>query len=140
MTFFSTIADRRKRGTVDAALRFRKLSDTALSATGSTAGLAFYPRAQEVFKVCFSVAAYTGYAAGTAQWALTVEISDALNGTYTQIGKTLIPVGTAGELELALSGAEAAIVSSASVFIRVTATKTGAPGNLSYAAWIVGVC
>lgn len=138
MTFYSTIADRRNRGPVDSNLVLRAYTAAALSATGSSTGVEFNPKANMAFKVAFSIAAYSGYSAGTALWAITVEVSDAIGGTYTQVGKTVSPVGTALETEIILSGVEGAAIANAA-FIRVTATKTGSPGNLTYGAWLVPV-
>lgn len=137
MTFFSTIKDRRQRGPVDAALVLRDYSATAVSSTTSETGIAFYPRAHDTFKVAVTHAAVSSYVATSAEWTITVGVSDVVGGTYTQIGKSLVLTGTASEYEIPLSGAEAAVVDSDCVFIRVTATKTGLPGTLTYGAWIV---
>jgi hypothetical protein len=138
MTSFSTISNRLNRGPVDSNLILRAYSASALSATGSSTGVELNVKAVLAYKVCFAIAAYTGYSVGSALWAITVEISDAVGGTYTQIGKTVSPVGTALETEIILSGVEGAAVANAN-FIRVTATKTGSPGNLTYGAWVVPV-
>lgn len=134
---FSTIANRRGRGAYDEALELRDYAAAALSATGSGTGILFYPRAQESFKVALSVAAYTSYSDGSAEWTITVEVSDAIGGTYTQVGPSFIPVGDAIEYEIPLSGALVEDIDADADYIRVTATKTGSPGNLTYAAWIV---
>lgn len=137
--FFSTIADRRQRGTVDAALMLRTYAAAALSVTASGSGVEFDSKANLSFKVCLSAAAYTGYAAGTAQWTIAVEVSDSLAGTYTQLGRSVIPVGAALETEIMVSPVDAVAANADPNFIRVTATKTGSPGNLTYGAWIVPV-
>ncbi|MEM9945479.1 MAG: hypothetical protein AAF810_05375 [Cyanobacteria bacterium P01_D01_bin.36] len=134
---FSTIADRRKRGPYDAELELRAYTAAALSATTSETGIEFAVRKQDQYKVCLSVGAYTGFDSGTAEWTITVEVSDVVGGTYTQIGPSYIPVGDADEYEIPLSGALVTAVDADAEFIRVTATKTGAPGDLTYAAWIV---
>lgn len=139
MRTFSTIADRRVRGTYDAALELRDYAAAALSATGSSTGVAFPSRKFESFKVCLSLAAYTGYAAGTAQWTITVEVAATVGGTYTVIG-TLLPAtfaGAAAETEFVFGGDEVADRLATAEFIRVTATKVGAAGNLTFGAWIV---
>lgn len=140
-TFFSTIADRRRRGTFDKELELRDQSAAAISATTSETGIQFYPRKHEAFKVVIVSSAYTSYSAGAAEWTITVEVSDVVGGTYTVVG-TLSPAalaGAAGEAEIVLGGGQVATVDADADFIRVTATKTGSPGNLSYGAFIVPV-
>lgn len=138
---FSTIADRRVRGTYDQALELRDYAATALSATGSSTGIAFASRKIEAFKVCFAIAAYNSYSAGSAEWTITVEVSATVGGSYTVIG-TISPAlfaGAAGETEIVFGGDEVADKLSTAEFIRVTATKTGSPGTLTYGAWITSV-
>lgn len=140
-TFFSTIADRRRRGPFDKELELRDQSATAITATTSGTGIQFYPRKHEAFKVVLAVGAYTGYSAGTAEWTITVEVSNLVGGTYTVVG-TLAPAtlaGAAGETEIVLGGGQIASLDADADFIRVTATKTGSPGALSYGAFIVPV-
>lgn len=134
---FSTIANRRTRGAYDKSLELRDYGAAALSATGSETGIQFYPRAQESFKVALSVAAHTGYSSGSAEWTITVEVSDVVGGTYTQVGSSFTPDGNAAEHEIPLSGALVESIDADADFIQVTATKTGSPGNLTYGAWIV---
>lgn len=139
MRTFSTIADRRVRGTYDAALELRDYAAAALSATGSSTGVAFASRKIESFKVCLSLAAYTGYVATSAEWTITVEVAATVGGSYTVIG-TLLPAtfaGAAAETEFVFGGDEVADRLATAEFIRVTATKTGAAGNLTFGAWIV---
>ncbi|MEO1523253.1 MAG: hypothetical protein AAFU78_21105 [Cyanobacteria bacterium J06633_2] len=137
MTFFSTIGDRRRRGTYDDNLVLRDIADGAESATASETGIAFDCRKIDQFKVCLAVDAYTGYDAGTAEWTLTVEVSDVVGGTYTQVGPSFIPVGAAIESEIVISGPMVEQVDADADWIRITATKTGSPGNITYGAWIV---
>lgn len=139
--FFSTIADRRRRGTYDAELELRDYAAAAISATTAETGIKFAARKQEAFKVCISAAAYSGYSAGTAQWTITVEVSNALGGSYNVVA-TLSPAVAAGaaiETEIVLGGDQVADIDPDCTHIRVQATKTGSPGNLTYGAWIVPV-
>lgn len=136
---FSTIADRRARGTYDVELELRDYAAAALSATASSTGKAFASRKIEAFKVCLSFAAYTGYSAGSAQWTITVEVAATVGGSYTVI-ETLLPAtfaGAAGETEFVIGGDQVTDRLATAEFIRVTATKTGTPGDLTYGAWIV---
>lgn len=137
MTFFSTIADRRRRGTYDVNLELRDIADGAESATASETGIPFDCRKINEFKVCYVINAHTGYDAGTAEWNLTVEVSDVVGGSYTQVGPTISPVGAAVEGEIVISGAMVAAADADADWIRITATKTGSPGNITYGAWIV---
>jgi hypothetical protein len=136
---FSTIADRRVRGTYDAALELRDYAAAALSATTSSTGIAFVSRKIEAFKVCLSFAAYTSYSAGSAEWTIDIEVAATVGGSYTKVA-TLLPAtfaGVAGETEFVIGGDEVADRLSTAEFIRVTATKTGSPGTLTFGAWIV---
>jgi hypothetical protein len=140
-TFYANYKDARRRGTVDDALTFRKITDAALSATTSTTGIQLYPIDVEALKVCISHLAYTGYAAGTAQWTITVEGSASLGSGYVTLA-TLDPAtfaGAAAETELILGGDRVSDILSTATYLRVTATKTGSPGNLTMAAWVVNV-
>lgn len=141
MTFFSTIGDRRQRGPVDSDLVLRAYSAAALSATGSSTGVALDSKANLGYKVALSIAAHSGYSAGSALWTITVEVSNTLGGTYNPVGRAVVPVGTALETEVTISPLDAvgAAPSNDPNFIRVTATKTGSPGNLTYGAWVVPV-
>jgi hypothetical protein len=135
--FVSTLKPRTRRGTFDIETELRDVNAAAISATAADDAISFNPRAIESFKVCFAIGAYTSYSAGTAQWAIEVQISDAANGTFTTVGGSLIPVGAALETEIILSGAQCAIADDDAAYVRVKATKTGSPGSLSYGAWIV---
>lgn len=140
-TFFSTIADRRRRGTYDKALELRDYGATAITATTSGTGIKFYPRKHEAFKVVIVADAYSDYDAGVDEWTISVEVSNALGSGYTAVA-TLDPAvaaGTAIETEIVLGGAQIAEIDADADYIRVTATETGAPGALTYGAYIVPV-
>jgi hypothetical protein len=138
-TFFSTIGDRRRLGTYDSNLELRAYSASAVSSTTSETGIAFAVRKQDTFRVVINAAAYTSYSAGAAEWTITVEVSDVVGGTYTAVA-TLDPATAAGaaiQIPIDISGGEVAAIDADAAFIRVTATKTGSPGNLTYGAYIV---
>ena len=138
---FSTIADRRVRGTYDAALALRTPEAAAMSATTSTTRIAFAARKIEAFKVCFDIEAYTGYSAGSAEWTIAVDVSATVGGSSTVIG-TILPAlfaGAAGEFEIVFGGAEVAGRLATAEAIGLVCTKTGSPGNLTLSAWIVPV-
>ena len=138
---FSTIGDRRTRGTYDAALALRTPEAAALSATTSTTRIAFAVRKIKAFKVCFEIEAYTGYVATSAEWTIAVDVSATVGGSSTVIG-TILPArlaGAAGELEIVFGGAEVAAFLATAEAIGLVCTKTGAAGNLTLAAWIVPI-
>ena len=138
---FSTIADRRRRGTYDAALELRDFASAALSATTSTTRIAFPVRKSEAFKVVFNIGAYTGYSAGTAEWTIAVDVSATVGGASTVIG-TILPAqfaGAAAETEIVFGGDEIADKLSTAEFIGLVVTKTGTPGTLAIGAWITSV-
>lgn len=141
-TFYATYKDARRRGTVDDLLVFRELTDAAISATTSTTGIEIYPTKIEAFKVCIAHLAYTGYSAGVAEWTIAVEVSASLGSGYEAVG-TLLPAtfaGVAAETEIVLGGDQVYGSLSTAKYVRITATKTGSPGNLTFAAWVVPVC
>ena len=135
-TFYSTIADRRRRGTYDKEVELRAYTATAITATTSSTGIAFPVRKTAEYKVCYSIAAYSSYSVGVNEWNIKVEVSDLVGGTYTQVGTVIAPLGTALEGEIPLTGDYVTGIDSDSAFIRVTATKTGSPGSLTYGAWL----
>lgn len=131
----STMAARRSVE-FDEDLQIRAYSASAISSTTSETGIALRADHYTDFVVVLDVAAYTGtFAAGSLQWAIAVEISDTLGSGYTVV-QTVVPAGTATRYELSISGTEAAKLEPGPKFIRTTATKTGAPGNLTYGAYV----
>lgn len=138
-TFFSTLKARRKTGTYDSALELRDYNAAALSATASETGVEFAVRAQERFRVVVNCAAYTGYVATADEWTISVEVSDVVGGTYTEVAS--IPAaafaGAANQIPVDLNGALVEALDADAAFIRVTASKTGSPGDLTYGAFIV---
>ena len=138
---FSTIADRRKRGTYDVLLELRPITAAAIAATTNETGIEFASRKCAQFKVCFALAAYTGYVASSAEWIINVAVSATLGGTYTTVASVAASVAAGAALETSLvigSNLVASIVPAAE-FIRVSAVRVGASGNLSYSAWITDV-
>ena len=120
----------------DVLLSLREYSAAALSATGSATGLAYAVRDEDVFKVVVNHGAITGTINGSNNWVITVEVSDVVGGTYTQVATTGQLGAAAAEIELAISGQNVAQLDSDAAFIRVTATKTGTVGNLTYGAFV----
>ena len=136
----STIANRRSYE-FDALTVLRLITAAVLAATTSEAGvplatIAPVIAAYDLFKVIVHDAAYTGYANGTAQWTATVEASTTIGGTYTQVSTPVVLNGSAQNVEVALSGLGVDSAVPGAKYLRVTATKTGTPGNLVYGAFV----
>lgn len=123
----------------DKELELRAYSASALSATGSGTAIALKAVAYDDFACRINSAAYTSFAAGTAQWDVAVQASTTSGGTYKTIGSVTLD-GTQKEYEIALSGVMIEAIVAGAEYIRVTATKTGSPGNLTYGAYLSLCC
>lgn len=130
----STIANRSHRQ-FDKALELRAYDAAALSATTAGTAIALPASKYDAFKVVVDVAAYTSYAAGTAEWAIAVQVATTSGGTYSTL-ISVVPIGVVRSYDIPLSGEFADQVLSGAAWIRVNATKTGSPGNLTYGAYI----
>lgn len=130
----STVADRRKM-LLDKELELRAYTAAALSASTNGAALAIDATKIIAYEAICQIAAYTGYDAGTAEWALKIEVSDD-DSTYVAATKDVVIDGTAQELRFALSGAAVNDVVADAIYVRVVATKTGSPGNLTFGAYL----
>jgi len=138
MTFFSTIADRRRFGPYDSSLELRDKAATAITATTSGTGIEFAVRKSMPFKAIVIWDAYSSYTATSAEWTITISVSDVVGGTYTPVSQAIALVGSAdGRLEIPLNSGNIAYLDADSAFIRVTATKVGSPGGLTYGAFLV---
>lgn len=126
----STIANRYRQN-YDNQTELRSYAAAALSATASSTGVALPISTLQKFKAIANFAAYTGYAAGTAEWVITLEASATLGSGYVAV-ETFIPVGAAVTHEWLLSSREILNKVANAAFMRVTATKTGTPGNLTF--------
>lgn len=138
MEHFSTIRDSRAYH-VDSLLELRSISAAAISATTSSTGIEVGSvlRKFDLAKLVVNWAAYSSYTATTAAWTVHVGISNLVGGTYTTVSQTVELVGSAaGQIEIPISGLLNTYLDADSVFVRVTATKVGTPGNLTYGAFI----
>ncbi|MBD1995161.1 hypothetical protein H6G00_00775 [Leptolyngbya sp. FACHB-541] len=129
----STIANRRS-AQFDKELELRDYSKVALAASAPEAAIAFPATKQMTYRCIVNVGSHTGYVAGTAQWNIAVEAS-ADNVSFKPVGSVATTGAIAG-LEIALSGSSVESVVPNAAYIRVTATKVGAPGNLTYGAFL----
>jgi len=131
----STIADRQGSHYDDLTV-IRPISSAALSATTSETGVSVAITKFEDFSLVLQVQAISAFVAGTAFWTLTAEVSTTLGGTYVPVGSIDLTSGSADDYLIPLSGYTIGKVVPNAAFIRVTATKTGSPGNLTYAAYL----
>jgi hypothetical protein len=133
----STIAQRQFKA-LDSLLELALYSANTVAATGFGATVVFLPAVKLLgFKAIFNVAAYTGYVAGTAQWALSLQFADDAAFTVNPITVgSVIAVGVATSLELGLTGRQLEAISLNTSYVRFVATKVGAPGNLQFGAFL----
>lgn len=122
----------------DKELELRDYGDGAESTDASETGIELAVRFFDTAKVVVNHAAIGGTVDGSNFWTVTVEISDVVGGTYTEVATTGALAATAAEIELPLSGLLNTYKDADSAFIRVSATETGTTaGNLTYGAYIV---
>jgi hypothetical protein len=132
---FSTIADR-QGSFYDALTVIRPISAAAISATTSETAIALPSPKFEDSYLCLQVQAFTGFVAGTATWSFALEVATTLAGTYVPVGSITLTAGTANDYLIPFSGYTIGKLVPNAAFVRVTATKTGTPGNLTYAAYL----
>lgn len=132
---FSTIADR-QGSHYDALTLIRPITSAAISATTSETGIAFAVTKFEDAYLVLQVQAISSFVAGTATWSFAVEVSPTLGGTYTTVGAITLTAGTADDYMIPINGYTVRKLVPTAAFVRVTATKTGTPGNLTYAAYL----
>ncbi|MFN6572368.1 hypothetical protein [Dendronalium sp. ChiSLP03b] len=130
----STIANRRAI-LFDKSLELRDFAATAISASTTESAIAYPVTKLKAYKCVVDVAAHTGYVATTAQWDITIEACATSGGTYKTV-KTFTVIGVANRFDVPLSGEWVDDIVTDAAFVRVKATKTGAPGNLTYGAFL----
>lgn len=133
----STIANRRAIQ-FDASLELRDYDAAAISATTTGTSIALAATKLMGYKAVVDVAAHTGYVATTAQWTITVEAS-ADDSTFFTVG-SFTPVGSVNRFDVPLSGEWVNDIIGSAAYIRVKATKTGSPGNLTYGVFLAPNC
>lgn len=130
----STIPNRRSQG-FDINLQLRDYTAAAISATTSGTAIPLVVSTHLEFKAVVNSAAYSSFAAGTAQWVVTIEASVNGSSSWVAIGSVVLD-GTQKEFDIPLSGDWSEQLVPGALFIRATATKTGSPGNLTYGAYL----
>lgn len=130
----STIANRRKL-IFDKALELRDRNSAAISASTTETAISLAASKLKYYKAVVDVDAHTGYVATTAQWDISIEAATTVGGTYKEVGKCTA-TGVANRFDIPLAGEWVEDVAGTALFIRVKATKTGTPGNLTYGAYL----
>ena len=125
---------------IDALTTLREYTAAALSATGNGTPIEYPLTAEESVKVIINQAAYSSYSAGSAEWTLSLQVSNAVAGTYVTVA-SILPALAAGAAsngqEVFLSGEQINKAVAGARFLRIVATKTGSPGNLTFGAYLV---
>ena len=132
---YSTIADR--QGThYDEKLVIRPISSAPIAATTSETAIAFPVTKAEDAYLVLQVQALTGAIDATNNWTFTAEVSATLGGTYSPVGSLTLAKNKADDYLIPLNGYTIGKVVPNAAFIRVTATKAGTAGALTYAAYV----
>jgi hypothetical protein len=129
----STIAKRNSL-LFDKYLELRNHQLAAIAAATTENPVAFIAGTQEKYTCAVFCQAYTGYTLDINEWQVIVEISTSLAGTYRQIGVAKLPPSS--EVQIPLSGMHAESVLAGASFIRARTVRVGAPGALTYGAYI----
>ena len=122
----------RVSGIYDTALALRT-SGTPVTSTTSETGVSFPVRNIGAYK---AVIQYNGmdYTTTDESYIFSIEVSDAVGGTYTAIA-TMPNIGSAtssGSLNIPLNGKIAEELDADSAFVRVTATLAGTTPSIDY--------
>ena len=125
---------------IDALTTLREYTAAALSATGNGTPIEYPFTAEESVKVIINQAAYSSYSAGSVSWTLSLEVSDAVAGTYKQVASIAPTVAAGAALngqEVFLSGEQINKTVPNARFLRIVATKLSTAGNLTFGAYLV---
>lgn len=134
---FSTIANRDAFGPVDSLLLLRDIEDGAEAATVSEAGISFPVNAEPEFGVAVAVSSVSGTTDGSNYWTISVEVSDVVGGTYTEVGSYQASGTEESPVKLAFTRSQVMAIDNDAKWVRVTATKTGTSAtDITYGAWI----
>jgi hypothetical protein len=125
---------------IDALTTLRDYTAAALSATTNGTPIEYPFTAEESVKVIINQAAYSSYSAGSVSWTLSLEVSDAVAGTYKQVASIAPTVAAGAALngqEVFLSGEQINKTVPNARFLRIVATKLSTAGNLTFGAYVV---
>jgi hypothetical protein len=130
----STISSRRA-AIFDKNLELRNASNPAISAATTENPIQFPAEKYNFYSSVVHSSSYTGFVAGTSEWQAVIEVSTQPAGTYKQVGiATLSSAG--GDVRIPLEGSYVEDILPGAAYIRVRLIKVGAPGSLTYGAFI----
>lgn len=139
-TFFSTLPRSANTMQIDALTTLRAYDAAAISATTNGTPVEYPFTAEESVKVIINQAAYSSYSAGSVSWTLSLQVSDAVAGTYVEVASIAPTVAAGATLngqEVFLSGEQINKTVAGARFLRIVATKLSTAGNLTYGAYLV---
>lgn len=119
---------------LDKDTELRAKSAAAISATTAQTAIALDVPEQCTIRFVLDHDAIGSVTPGTAEWDITLEISDD-NSTFVAVRTFTLGAG-AMTYETAITGPEMGQFVPEATHIRVNATKTGTPGNLTYGAFL----
>lgn len=119
----------------DKNLELRNSQNPAISSSTAENPILFNGGSQEEYTCAVVSQPYTGYTLDTSEWQVIVEVSTQLAGTYRQVGIAKLS-GVGGNVLIPLSGTYVDSTLPQAQYIRVRTIKVGAPGNLSYSAFL----
>lgn len=101
--------------------------DVAVTATASTTGVNIVGLnvGTVEYVALVNTSATTGTVDGSNYYTVAIEASDAVGGTYVQIGKSIVLPATAGKYQIAFTSEELNRLVPDADYFRVTITKTG---------------
>jgi hypothetical protein len=138
--FKSTLPRPANTSQIDALTTLRDYTAAALSATTNGTPIEYPFTAEESVKVIINQAAYSSYSAGSVSWTLSLQVSDAVAGTYKEVASIAPTVAAGAALngqEVFLSGEQINKTVPNARFLRVVATKLSTAGNLTFGAYVV---
>lgn len=120
----------------DKALELRNVADGAETATASETGIAFDVRFAPTIMWELFVTAIDAVSTDET-YVFTLEVSDLVGGTYTEIAKHVWPRGKGvGRVGIPINGSVAAFQDTDSDWVRVTATLGGTTPSITYGSFL----
>ena len=121
---------------IDSELVLKQHSATPITTTTAETAILVYPRNHLNYKAIIDIGAY----AATGTYELTIEVSDALNGTYSTMSVLTDAViknnGQNSSFELPLSGHQAFATDADCLYVRINATLGGTTPSLAYGSFL----
>ena len=113
--------------------------DEAVSVTASCTGVNIVGQnvGSASYVVVLNNSAVTGTVDGSNYYTLQVEVSDAIGGTYSGVGKAIVLPATAGQSQIGFTSEQIERLISGADYFRVTATKVGTTATaVTYTAFV----